>query len=93
MNIELADHSDRNEFAIRVDGKPAGVAVYRRDGTTRVFTHTEIDAAFEGKGLGSKLAKFALDATRAANERVVPQCPFIRAYIEKHPEYADLVDE
>ena len=54
--------------------------------------HTEIDPAFEGKGLGSALAKGALDAERALGEPVVPLCPFIRAYIDRHPEYADLVD-
>jgi predicted GNAT family acetyltransferase len=54
--------------------------------------HTEIDPAFEGKGLGSALAAGALDAERALGEPVVPLCPFIRSYIDRHPDYADLVD-
>ena len=91
-SIDIADVPDDGGFVIRVDGKRAGLAAYRRDGKRRVFTHTEIDPAFGGQGLGGKLAKAALDAVRAAGERVVPQCSFIRGYIEKHPEYADLVD-
>ena len=57
-----------------------------------LFVHTEIDPAFEGRGLGSQLASAALDATRATGERIVPFCPFIANYVEHHPEYADLVD-
>ena len=55
--------------------------------------HTEIDPAFEGKGLGSALARGALDAERTRGEPIVPLCPFIRQYIDRHPEYADLVDQ
>jgi len=57
-----------------------------------VFTHTEIDPEFEGKGLGSQLARGALDAVRAEGSRVVPLCPFMAGYIERHPDYQALVD-
>ena len=57
-----------------------------------IFTHTEIDDAFEGQGLGSTLAKAALADAREHGLRVVPLCPFIAGYIKKHPEYTDLVD-
>jgi uncharacterized protein len=90
--IDIVDVPERGAFEIRVDGKPAGHADYKRDGNRRIFTHTEIDPAFGGQGLGGKLAAFALDATRAAGERIVPRCPFIRGYLGKHPEYADVVD-
>src|SRR5512143_2646599 len=92
MNIEVADHPESMRFEIRVDDALAGFAQYVRRGGRVVFVHTEIDPAYEGQGLGSKLAAGALDSARATGEPVVPLCPFIHAYIERHPEYADLVD-
>ena len=57
-----------------------------------IFTHTEVEDRFEGQGVGSALARFALDDVRAAGTRkVLPLCPFIKGWIEKHPDYADLV--
>jgi predicted GNAT family acetyltransferase len=56
------------------------------------FVHTEIDPAFEGKGLGSALAKGMLDNERQLGEPIVPLCPFVRSFVDRHPEYADLVD-
>ena len=57
-----------------------------------MFTHTEVFDAYEGKGVGSALARGALDDVRARGGRLVALCPFIAAYLERHPEYADLVD-
>ena len=65
---------------------------YQRRGGRIIFVHTQIDAAYEGQGLASTLARAALDAAREAGEPVIPLCPFIAAYIERHEEYADLVD-
>ena len=55
-----------------------------------VFVHTEVDDAFEGQGVGSLLVRQALDSVRGEGLRVVAQCPFVKAWIERHPEYADL---
>ncbi len=55
------------------------------------FNHTEVDDEFEGRGLGSQLAQAALDAARDEGLDVLPFCPFIKAWIGKHPEYLDLV--
>ena len=66
-------------------------AWYRRQGNVVTFTHTDVPAALSGKGVGSRLAKGALDAVRAAGLRVVAKCPFIAAYLRKHPEYDDLL--
>jgi predicted GNAT family acetyltransferase len=79
-------------YEIDVDGALAGFAAYVIQHDRIVFTHTEIDDAFEGKGIGSVLARAALDDARASGRRIVPRCPFIAAYIERHAEYADLVD-
>ncbi len=56
-----------------------------------MFTHTEVFPEFEGKGVGSRLATGALDDVRARGLKLTPQCPFISAYIKRHPAYADLV--
>jgi predicted GNAT family acetyltransferase len=93
---EVRDNPDEHRFELLDDGKVAGVAVYRRRaGTpadTIVFVHTEVDPAFEGRGIGSMLAKGALDAAHGAGDRIVVECPFIAAYIDHHPEYRAFVD-
>ena len=91
--IDVVDVPDEHRFEIRVDGELAGFADYSLRGGRLIFRHTEIDKAFEGRGLGSKLAQGVLDAARAGGNPVVPLCPFIASYIEKHPDYTDLVDQ
>ena len=87
----VADDARAHRFEVRVDGAVAGYAEYRRRGGAVAFTHTVVDDAFEGRGLGSTLARGALDAVRAEGSAVLPFCPFIRSWIQRHPEYADLV--
>jgi uncharacterized protein len=92
MTTEVRHRPDEHRYEAWLDGELAGVAEYDLRPGTIVFTHTEVDPAFEGKGVGGALAGGALDQVRAAGEYdVVPQCPFVKAYIDKHPEYADLV--
>jgi predicted GNAT family acetyltransferase len=90
--VEVTDHPELTRWVATVDGEPAGFAQYIRRGGRVLFVHTVVDDAFEGRGVGSALARAALDGARVAGDPVVPLCPFIAAYIEKHPEHADLVD-
>jgi uncharacterized protein len=69
-----------------------GLAPYQRRGEQFVFTHTEVDPDAGGSGIGSTLVRGALDDVRARELRAVPLCPFVRAWIDRHPDYADLVD-
>ena len=87
--VTVTDEGDRFE-ARTDDGVVAGFAAYVREPRAVSFTPTEVDPAFEGRGVGSALAAGALDSVREAGERVVALCPFIRAYVERHPEYEDL---
>jgi uncharacterized protein len=89
----VVDHPEAGRFEVLVDGEVAGFAEYRRTRSAVAFTHTVIDPAFEGRGLGSVLARGALDATRRAGSPVLPFCPFIRDYIRRHPAYLDLVPD
>jgi predicted GNAT family acetyltransferase len=93
MSTEVTDQPDRSHFEVTVDGAQAGFAAYRlRGDDVIVFTHTEIDDAYAGRGLGGILARGALDQVRAAGQRrVVALCPFISAWIKRHPDYQDLL--
>jgi predicted GNAT family acetyltransferase len=88
----VLDVAEASRFEIRVDGRLAGLAQYHmKDLGLIVFTHTEIDDAYEGRGLGSTLIRAALDTARSRGLAVRPDCPFVRAYIGRHSDYLDLV--
>jgi uncharacterized protein len=87
----VRDAPERSRFEITVDGVVAGFAFYRLAPGRITFVHTEIDDAYGGRGLGGQLARAALDAVRARGLAVRPDCPFIKGWIAKHPDYADLV--
>lgn len=90
-DVQVKDNPEGSRFEAWIGDKLAGFAEYRMRPGTIVFTHTEVGDAFEGMGVGSALARGALDATRPTLLGVEPQCPFIKGYIDKHPEYQDLV--
>lgn len=83
---------DRARYEISVGGRPAGLSQYLEDDGRRIFFHTEVDDAYEGQGLAAILVARALDDTRASGLRVIPMCPYVKQFVRKHPEYADLVD-
>jgi len=87
---EVRDNPEQSRFELEVDGHLA-IAVYRLEASVITFTHTEVPGELGGRGIGSKLAKGALDQVRGRALKVVPQCPFIKAWIEKHPDYQDLL--
>jgi uncharacterized protein len=82
----------RNRYDILVDGKRAGLTAYLDRGEQRVFYHTEIDDAFAGQGLASRLVQEALTDVRASGKRIVPVCPYVAKFLKKHEEFADVTD-
>jgi predicted GNAT family acetyltransferase len=93
MQIEIADDADSQRYVIRVDGKRAGLLQYRLRPELIELVHTEIYEEFEGRGLGSRLISFALNDARERGLAVVPFCPFVNDYIQRHRQYVDLVPE
>ena len=91
MAPTVTDVSDRKRFEIAVDGAVLGFVDYRRRPGVISFIHTEIDPARKGEGLGTLLVKTALDTARAEGLAVLPYCPFVQGFIDRHREYLDLV--
>lgn len=91
--IAVADNPDESRYEIRVNDELAGFSQYRRRSQALAFIHTEVDDRFEGQGLAGQLISFALDDARDRGLAVLPFCPFVKGYIERHPEYLDLVPE
>ncbi|CAN5308874.1 GNAT family N-acetyltransferase [soil metagenome] len=89
-DIVVTDNREALRFEAHLDAELVGIAEYQlRDGVIEL-PHTEVYV--EGRGIGSALARYALDAVRADGTRAVyPVCPFIKSWIDKHPDYADLV--
>ncbi|MFE3461745.1 GNAT family N-acetyltransferase [Nocardiopsis aegyptia] len=90
-NDDVVDARDRRRYEITADGKMAGFAEYILTDELVTFTHTEIDPAFEGRGLGGALVRAALDDVRSRGLKVLPLCPFVKGWIQRHRDYADLV--
>ena len=90
-DVTVTNNPQENRYEATVDGALAGFAEYQLTDELVVMTHTEVDRAFEGRGVGGALARFALDDIRRHGTRkVLPICPFIKVWIVKHPDYADL---
>jgi predicted GNAT family acetyltransferase len=89
--LPIVDRPEARRFEARLGSELAGFLEYRLAGTRRILIHTEVLPAFGGRGIGAALARHALDEAQAAGTRVTPKCPFVRAWLERHPEYASIV--
>jgi len=90
MSNAVSDNPALNRFELPVEGHTAFTEYAKAPGVI-TFVHTDVPPELGGKGIGSKLIKGALDQVRADGLKVVAQCPFVKAWIDKHPEYADLL--
>jgi hypothetical protein len=91
--IVVADAPERERYEIALGGEPAGYSVYRQRPGLIAFVHTEIDGRFQGRGLADRLIRFALEDARARGLAVLPFCPFVKAFIERHDEFRELVPD
>ena len=90
MSDLVRNNPAQSRSELIADGETAA-AYYDLSPEVITFTHTEVPSALEGRGIGSQLARGALEAVRAQGLKVVAECPFIRGYIERHPEFQDLL--
>lgn len=89
--VSVTDNAAEARYELAANGSLLGFIQYHDRPDARVLVHTEVDPAHEGEGLGSQLIEGALEDIRAHGLELVPLCPFVRAYLRRHPEQADLV--
>jgi uncharacterized protein len=93
-DVAVLDNPEERRFEAHVEGRLAGILRYGARPGVIALVHTEVDDRFEGEGVGSALVRGALDQARANGQVVLPFCPFVNGYIDKHrEEYLDLVPE
>ena len=88
--VEVTRNEAESRFETTVDGELALLTYDEQDGQLALL-HTEVPQALEGRGIGSKIVKHALDHARAEGLKVLPLCRFVKAYVDRHKEYQDLV--
>jgi predicted GNAT family acetyltransferase len=91
MEPTVRNDPEAHRYEIREGDRLLGIAAYQHRGSTLVMTHTEVDQDSGRSGLGGTLVRGALDDVRSQGFKVVPLCPFVRGWIDRHPDYADLV--
>jgi predicted GNAT family acetyltransferase len=89
--MTVTDRPNELRYEIEVDGEVAGFINYRREEGVIEMVHTDVAPKWEGQGVGATLVQGALDDVRARGLKVRPYCPFVAKYIQRHPEYQDLV--
>ncbi len=91
MDIVFVDSPDHHRYELRSGDELIGLVAYHLADGVITLVHTEVDPAHGGQGHAATLARGALDDARSRGLKVVPSCPYVASYIEKHPDYADLV--
>lgn len=93
METKIVDNSPVQRFEIYLDGDLVGSSQYHLHANEIAFLQTEVYPEFQGRGLASTLARYALDDARESHRTVLPYCSFIHGWISHHPDYIDLVPE
>jgi predicted GNAT family acetyltransferase len=91
MDTTVLEVPEQHRYVISVSGEQVGVMEYQRDGASLALLHAETDPAHSGQGLAGELTRVVLDEARERGDAVLPFCPYVAAWIRKHPEYTDLV--
>lgn len=92
-DITVRDDEARSRYLAERGEEVLGFAAYRRVAAVTTFTHTIVQPEHEGQGVASTLVRTALESERAAGRTIVPRCPYVRRFLQRHPEYVDLVSE
>lgn len=92
LGATVRDNEEAHRYELLVAEERVGELIYRASDGVVTLIHTEVAPQYEGHGLGEQLVAYALDDIRARDLRIVPLCPFVGAYLRRHPEYEDLVE-
>lgn len=92
-DVTVVLNRDAGRYEAQIDGAVAGFIVFRTHGTAVDLRHTEVDDAYEGQGVGSALVAGTLQQIRDEGLQLIPTCPFVAAYLRRHPEDTDLLAE
>ena len=92
LEVTLVNNLERERYEALIGGRPAAYSTYEMEPGRVVITHTVVRPQFEGRGVGSRLAKFAVDDIRDRGLRIKPVCKFTQAWLRKHPEHDPIVD-
>lgn len=92
QELKITQNEEESRFETYVEGH-LSVIEYRKTGKRIAYTHTEVAKEIRGRGIAGKLSKYALEYARKQELSVLPYCPYLAAYIKKHPEYQELVDD
>jgi uncharacterized protein len=93
QDISISNQAERQRYELTLGGTVAALAEYRERGGVVEFVHTEVLPQHEGQGLAAQLAQFALDDVRRGNRKAIASCSYIAQYIERHPQYRDLLQD
>ena len=93
MSVTVSENPEKSRYEVYEAGDLAGFTEYHRYGNEIAFIHTEVDPKFGGRGLAGRLVQDALDDARKRGLAVLPFCPYVRRFIQRHPEYQDLVPD
>ncbi len=95
LRVDHEPAQERYEAFIDTDGAPTSVGYidYMTEPDTLVLTHTVVHDQFSGRGFAGQLVKYVLDDARATGKKIVPVCSYIQSYLQRHPEYSDIVRE
>ena len=93
FTVVIRDVPEESRYIATINDELVGLVDYHFRGKLQFFDHTEVIGSHEGAGIGTKLVKQALADVRARGTKMVPACPFFDAYVQRHPEYQDLVEE
>lgn len=91
LESEVVNAAEASRFELRGDNGDVAVLDYRRSPDVLHLLHTEVPPSLEGNGYGSALVRFALESARREGIGVGAVCPFVRRYLQRHPEYAGMV--
>jgi predicted GNAT family acetyltransferase len=90
--LTVVNDERRGRYQVKQGDRPIAFSEYELEPGRIVFTHTVVRPEYEGKGIGSRLARFAIQDAQARGLRITPVCPFVRSYLRRHPEYEPIVD-